>query len=390
MLTDTTIRNAKPKEKPFKLTDERGLFLFVTPAGSRLWRCKYRVEGKEQLASFGAYPDVSLRLAREKRDELRRKIAEGKDPRAVELTFERLAREYISKHASIRSPQYEDYSLRRLKDVFSELGSKPVEAIDAPMLLKVLRKIESRGAPSMAVRVRSLCSQIFLYGVSTGCCTRNIAADLKGALAPYVEGHHAAVPANELPELLQKIDTYDGESVTKLGLMLMAHTALRTTELIAAQWSEIDVENALWTVPAQRMKMKREHLVPLSKQSLHILAKLRELNGDKDFVFASFRFPNKHISTNTLIFALYRLGYHSKMTGHGFRSVMSTILNEERELGNHKFSAEIIERQLAHVEQNAIRGAYNRAEYLPSRREMMQWWSNYLDKACTTVEMAGQ
>jgi hypothetical protein len=192
MLTDTTIKNARSKEKPYKLTDEKGLHLYITPAGSRLWRCKYRVEGKEQLASFGAYPDVSPRLAREKRDELRRKIAEGKDPRAVELTFERLAREYISKHTAIRSPHYEDYSLRRLKDVFSELGSKPVEAIDAPSLLKVLRKIESRGAPSMAVRVRSLCSQIFLYGVSTGRCSRNIAADLKGALAPYVEGHHAA------------------------------------------------------------------------------------------------------------------------------------------------------------------------------------------------------
>jgi integrase len=232
------------------------------------------------------------------------------------------------------------------------------------------------------------CGQIFRYGVVTSRAPRDVAADLRGALVPYVKQHRAAVKPEELPELLAKIDGYAGEPVTRLGLQMLALTFVRTDELIRAQWHEFDIDDALWIVPPERVKRIRgkalrmdavPHLVPLSSQALALLAELKKLNGQSNFVFASPFNPRKPISENTLLYGLYRLGYHSRMTGHGFRAVASTILNEQRERGAHNFSSDVIERQLGHRERNQIRAAYNRAEYLAERRAMMQWWADFLD-----------
>ena len=238
----------------------------------------------------------------------------------------------------------------------------------------------------MASKAKILASQIFRHGIGKGWCSRDPAADLKGQLTPPPVAHHPSIEPDELPALLEAISGYTGDAVTKLGLKLMAHTFLRTSELIGAEWQEIDQDGAQWLVPGSRMKMNRDHIIPLSRQSLAILSDLRAINGSKQFVFSSPNGRGKPISTNTLLFALYRLGYHSRMTGHGFRSVASTLLNEAREAGLHEFSAEIIEFQLAHVETNKIRGAYNRSQYLKPRAAMMQYYSDCLDDIETVLE----
>lgn len=392
MLTDTKIKNAKPQAKPYKLADEKGLFLLVHPNGSRYWRWKFRVGGKEKLLAFGVYPDVSLKAAREKRDEGRKALASGVDPsfkrkaekRAAKLmqanTFETVAVEFLGKQRIRWSEKHIKGMTTRLEaNVFPDIGDRPIGEIEAPELLEVLREIEDRGAYDLAHRMRQICGAVFRYGIATGRCKRDPAADLRGALTSHKKKNIAAIKPEELAELLSAIDRYDGHVQTRLGLQLMALTFLRTTELIGGEWSEISVERAVWTVPAARMKMKTEHIVPLSTQALAILEQLRGLNGSFKFIFAG-RNPRKHVSTNTLLFALYRMGYHSRMTGHGFRSVASTALNEAHgPRGEKLFHVDLIERQLAHMERNKIRGAYNRAEYLPERRIMMQWWADHLD-----------
>ena len=233
----------------------------------------------------------------------------------------------------------------------------------------------------MTARVRQLCGQVFRYGIATGRCKRDPASDLKGALMPFKVKHIPAIAPKELPELMRKVAGYDGEHVTRLALQMLARTFVRTREIIAAEWTEFDFEDALWTIPGPRMKMKSDHYVPLAGQTLGILKELRSINNpiDTPFVFAIHN-PRRHISENTMIYALYRLGYKGRMTGHGFRSVASNILNEERERGSHSFSSDVIERQLDHCERDEIRGAYNRAQYLQQRRAMMQWWADHLDE----------
>lgn len=370
-----------------KLHDGDGLYLWIYLDGRKYWRMRYWQAGKEKSLSIGVYPKVSLSDARKKREELRKQIDADLDPSAErkannlrkkmssENSFEAVAGEWYKKQLHTWVRHHADDVKRRLEsNIYPALGKRPLDQIEAPELLQTIRKIEARGAYDLAHRVLQVCGQVFRYGIATGRCTRNLATDLRGALTPHVKQHQAAVRPEELPELLRKISGYDsiGDKQTRLALQLLAQTFVRTNELIGAEWSEFDLDNALWVIPAGRMKMKTEHVVPLSTQALAKLEELKPLSGNSRFVFPG-RNRDKPISNNTMLFALYRLGYKGKMTGHGFRAVASTILNETG------FNPDVIERQLAHCERNQVRGAYNRAEYLAERKRMMQHWADYLD-----------
>lgn len=398
MLTDMAAKAAKPQEKPYKLSDEKGLFLLIKPDGSKYWRLKYRFGGKEKLLALGVYGDVPLKEARERRERARDLLKAGKDPseerkaaKAVKRSatdFEPVARDYAERQRNRWTAKHHANFLRRLElDIFPHLGQRPISEIEAPELLKVLRKVEDRGVYDLAHRLAQMCGAVFRYGIATGVCKRDIAADLRGALTPPKRKNMTAIRPEELPALLSKIATYDttrGDLQTRLGLQLLCLTFARTNELIGAEWREFELQARMWSVPAERMKMKREHLVPLSRQALAILEDLRPLTGSYRYVFAG-RNPQQCMSNNTLLFALYRLGYRSRMTGHGFRSVASTILNGARKpTGDRLFHEDWIERQLAHVETNKVRGAYNKAEYLHERTLMMQWWGDYLDSLAAT------
>jgi integrase len=388
-LTPKRLDNARWKAgEKNRLFDGGGMFLLLKPDGAKWWRLKYRrpTNGKENLLSLGTYPETTLRKARERREELRRLIEEGIDPAErrkqakrelqgrIANTFEAVAREWYSKQAHVWVPHHASDVLRRLEsNLFPEIGNKPIADITPPTLLAAVRKIEHRGAHDLAHRVLQVASQVFRYGVATGRCQRDPAPDLRGALTPHKSKHQAAVAPEELPALLRAIDSYGelGDKLTGHALRLLALTFVRTNELIGAEWSELDLDAAIWIIPAERMKMKAEHVVPLSRQALKLLREVRALGGGSRYVFPG-RNPDKPMSNNTMLFALYRLGYKGKMTGHGFRAVASTMLNEAG------FRGDVIERQLAHSERNAIRGAYNRAEYLPERRAMMQRWADML------------
>ena len=391
MLTDIAAKAAKPKEKSYKLADAEGLFLLVRPGGAKYWRLKYRFGGKEKLLGLGVYGDVSLKAAREARDQARELLKAGKDPSAERkaakvvkrstLDFEAVAREYAAKQKNRWTEKHHANFVRRLElDIFPQIGMQPISEIEAPDLLAALRKVEDRGVYDLAHRLAQMCGGVFRYGVATGACKRDITFDLRGALTPHKPRNMACVNAKELPELLSKIESYDGDLQTRLGLQLLCLSFVRTKEMIGAEWPEFDLEARLWTIPACRMKGKREHVVPLSRQAIAVIDQLRSLSGSYRYVFAG-RNPRQSMSNNTLLFALYRLGYRSRMTGHGFRSLASTILNEARRLtGERLFHEDWIERQLAHIEQNKVRGAYNKAEHLPERTDMMQWWADHLDR----------
>jgi integrase len=385
-LTDRAIRNAKPDDRAVRLFDGGGLYLEIAPSGGKWWRFKYRFGGKEKRLSLGVYPAVPLTAARKRRDAARELLADGLDPseqrKADKRTaaakaansFEAVAREWYAKHSRTWVETHAaDVSRRLESNLFPELGDKAIAEITAPALLAAVRKIEHRGAHDLAHRVLQVASQIFRYGVATGRCERDPAPDLRGALTPHKSRNQAAVTPDELPALLRAIEGYGelGDKLTGYALRLMALTFVRTGELIGATWDEIDLDGATWIVPAARMKMKAEHVVPLSREAVALLRELRAIGGESRFVFPG-RNADKPISNNTMLFALYRLGYKGKMTGHGFRAVASTILNESG------FRADVIERQLAHCERNDVRGAYNRAEYLPERRKMMQQWADML------------
>lgn len=384
---DARYRNAKSEGKKItKLHDGNGLFLWVYQDGRKYWRLRYRVHGKEKSLSLGVYPAVSLSQAREKARIENEKIKSGIDPSldrrikkqqskvTASNSFEAVAREWYSKQVHTWVASHAKDVLRRLEvNSFPYIGKHPISKIEAPELLNMIRVIEDRGSYDLAHRVLQVCGQVFRYGVVTGRCGRDPAADLKGALTPHKKKNQPAVKPEELPDLLRAIATYEtiGNRQTQLALQLMTHAFLRTKELIGALWSELDLDNAIWIVQAERMKMKHEHVVPLSSQVLAILTELKVISGNSRYLLPG-RNPNKSISNNTMLFALYRLGYKGKMTGHGFRAVASTALNESG------FNPDAIERQLAHEERNEIRGAYNRAKYLPERIRMMQWWSDYL------------
>lgn len=389
MLTDAKIRKLPTPEKPMKHSDERGLYLLCAPGGGRWWRFKYRFAGKEKLLSLGTYPDVSLAKAREAREEARRQLAGGVDPSAARQEqkretaeaaandFETVAREWLENVKPGWAAVYHGDTVKRFEAfVFPDLGRRPIGNVSAQELLAVLRKIEARGTMVTAHKVARACGQVFRYGIATGRCERNPAADLRGALKALPRAKHmAALPATELPTFLRKIAEYDGEVQTRLALRLLALTFVRTNELRGATWGEIDLDRAEWTIPAERMKTKAPHHVPLSRQAVVAFRTLQELNGKWPWVFAG-RTPSRPMSKNTVLFALYRLGYHSRMTGHGFRALASTALNE---MG---YRADVIERQLAHTEKNAVRAAYHRSQYLEERKAMMQAWADFLDAQC--------
>ena len=392
LLNDVKVRKAKPAAKPYKMSDGDGMFLYVHTNGSKYWRFKYRFAGKEKLLAMGVYPEVSLAAARDRRAAARKELAAGNDPGAVkketkritllksENTFETIAREWHEANLHTWTPKHGANVIKRLEgDIFPKLGSRPIAEVNAPELLSALRLVEKRGALDLTQTIAQYCGRIFAYAIATGRGERNPATDLRGALKTPVRKHHAHLKADELPEYLKKLEKYDGEPQTKLALKLLLLTFVRTTELRGAEWSEIDWDKAEWRIPAERMKMKDPHIVPLCTQAIAILRELQKHSGNRQHVFSNHHKPSNFMSENTMLYALYRMGYHSRTTGHGFRATASTILNE------HGFTPDVIERQLAHAERNKVRAAYNHAQYLPERRKMMQWWGNYIDGVATKV-----
>jgi integrase len=386
-LTELQIRAAKPREKAYKLFDERGLYLLITPGADsyrgRLWRLRYRYAKAEKLLSLGNYPDVSLKRAREKRDEARRLLADGVDPSARRKsdqqsqteTFEAIAREWLELRAKTSAAVTMQKARWLLEMIFPRIGKRPIRAVTAPELLTALRKIESRGHHETAHRAKQKCGQVFRYAIVTGRAERDITADLRGALAPVVSENHASLTdPTEIGGLLRAIHGYEGQPITAAALKLAALVFVRPGELRGARWSEFDLNGAEWRIPAERMKMGEQHIVPLSRQAVAVLRELHPLTGSCEFVFPSLLSLDRPMSNNTVNTALRRLGYtNEQMTGHGFRSMASTLLNEQG------FPPDVIELQLAHAERNKVRAAYNRAQRLSERRKMMQSWANYLD-----------
>ena len=385
-LVDSGIRTAQAKKTPYKLSDGESMYLLVTPAGQKYWRFKYRFAGKEKVLALGVYPDVTLAAARVKRTDARKLLTDNLDPGLAKKeqirnerikagnTFESIAREWHEKQSHKWTEAHAARVLGSLEtNIFPSLGGRPIAEISPAELLDVLRIIENRGALEIAARVLQRCSAVFRYAIVSQRTRTNPAADLKGALkAPKVK-HYSALSAKDLPEFLAKLDQFDGYETTKLAIRLLMLTFVRTGELRAARWEEFDIPGKLWRIPADRMKMGVEHLVPLSDQAIEILERLQYLTGAYDLVFPGRSKADKPISENTVLYGLYRMGYHSRATGHGFRTTASTILNE---LG---FDSDAIERQLAHGEKDKVRAAYNRAKYLDKRKAMMQAWADYLD-----------
>jgi integrase len=401
-LTDLAIRSAKPQAKTLKLFDGGGLYLEVSPAGGKWWRWKYRFGGKETRISLGVYPDVPLKAAREKRDAARRQLAAGIDPgqarKAEKLSqagadsFEAIAREWHTKFAPGWVASHGDRILTRLeKDLFPWIGKRPIAEIKAPDLLAVLRRVESRGALETAHRAMQNCGQVFRYAVATGRAERDPTGDLRGALPVPKEKHHASmIDPKRIGELLRAIDAYEGFFATKCALRFAPLVFVRPGELRKAQWPEIDLDKAEWRIPAARMKMREQHIVPLSLQAVAVLRELEPLTNRvlpnrpdaPRYVFPGGRSRERPMSENAVLAALRRMGYtKDEMTGHGFRSMASTLLHEQG--WNHQ----AIERQLAHAERNAVSAAYNFAEHLPERRKMMQAWADYLDGLKASAEV---
>ncbi len=396
-LSDSKVRNAKPKEKQFKLSDTEGMYLLVTPNGGKCWRLKYRFHGKEKLLALGTFPGVSLLEARQRRDEARKQLSNGLDLSEVKKaqkaargeraanSFEVVAREWHSKFSSTWSAGHADTIKGRLEnEVFPYIGARPIAEISPPELLAVLSRMESRGALGMAHRVRNYCSQIFRFAVATCKAEREIAGDLRGALPPVKFGHMSApTDPKEVAPLLRSIDEYNGFFVVKCALRLAPLVFVRPGELRKAEWSEIDLDAAQWNIPAERMKMKHAHLVPLSRQAVDILRELQPLTGKGRYVFPCARSSSRPMSNNAINSALRRMGFDKEeITGHGFRAMARTILDEVLQI-----RPDFIEHQLAHVVRDPNGRAYNRTSHLAERRKMMQTWADYLDGLKSGVKM---
>jgi integrase len=393
MLTQVAIRALKPREKPYRVTDGNSLYLLVRPGGSLHWVYRYRIAGKEQSLSYGRYPEVTAAEAREKHQAARRQVRDGRDPGAERqaararahvaslTTFEAVALDWLDKQRpALAASTFEkaEWPLREL--AFPRFGKLPLAEVTPAIVLSTVRKVEERGTIETAHRLKQRISQIYRYAIASGVATTNPASDLRGALAPLVTRSRSAVtePA-QVAQLLRDLDTYKGSPITRAALQLAALTFVRPGELRAAEWAEIDMAAGECRIPAAKMKMKAEHIVPLSRQALAVLADLQLITGPSDmrsgrYLFPSVRGASAFMSENTVNAALRNLGYAKEvMTGHGFRALASTRLNE---LG---WAPDVIERQLAHVERNRVRAAYNRASYVPERRKMMQAWADYLD-----------
>lgn len=389
-LTDTAVRLAKPRDRAYRLSDGRGLCLLIQPSGSKWWRLRYRFQGVEQMLSLGTYPDVSLSEARNRREATRTTLAQGTDPSAERKarketqknTFEGVAHHWLAGLArQVRGNRRSETTLNKSKwllesYIFPDLGHRPIGSITAPELLVVLKKIETQGLRETARRAKQKCGQIFRHSIGLGYAQRDITLDLRGLLEAPIVTHHASITdPREVGALLRAIDGYTGRRATLCALKLAPLVFVRPGELRRAEWAHFDFEESQWRISRTIMKMKVQHLVPLSTQALAILRELQTITGNGRYLFPCLGDPDRTMSENTVNNALQALGFEGdEMTGHGFRSIASTLLNEQG-----CWTADAIERQLSHGERDSVRAAYNYAEYLPERREMMQAWADYLD-----------
>lgn len=379
------IRRANPEAKAYTLGDGQGLSLLIEPNGSKSWRFRYRYAGKPKMISLGVYPTITLADARSRRDDARKLVAEGKNPSEVrkeqkialqtesESAFEKIATEWHQmKYAKWSAGYASDIMEAFQNDIFPYVGTRPIGEIKPLELLNVLRKIEKRGALEKMRKVRQRCSEVFRYAIATGRAEFNPVADLSSALEVHQSNHFPFLKADELPDFLRALDSYTGSQLVQIATKLLMITGVRTIELRAALWSEFDLDNAIWEIPAERMKMRRSHLVPLSTQPLDLLNELKIMTGNYRYVFPGRNDPNKPMSEASINQVIKRIGYGGKLTGHGFRHTMSTILHEKG------FDSAWIEMQLAHVDKNRIRGTYNHAQYFEMRRDMLQQYGDFL------------
>lgn len=379
------IRRAKPEAKAYTLGDGQGLSLLIEPNGSKSWRFRYRYAGKPKMISLGVYPTITLADARSRRDDARKLVAEGKNPSEVrkeqkialqtesESAFEKIATEWHQMKSAKWSAGYASDIMEAFQnDIFPYVGTRPIGEIKPLELLNVLRKIEKRGALEKMRKVRQRCSEVFRYAIATGRAEFNPASDLSSALEVHQSNHFPFLKADELPDFLRALDSYTGSRLVQIATKLLMITGVRTIELRAALWSEFDLDNAIWEIPAERMKMRRSHLVPLSTQALDLLEELKIMTGNYRYVFPGRNDPNKPMSEASINQVIKRINYSGKLTGHGFRHTLSTILHEKG------FNSVWIETQLAHVDKNSIRGTYNHALYLENRKVMLQWYSDFI------------
>ncbi|EHS0971333.1 tyrosine-type recombinase/integrase [Salmonella enterica] len=386
-LTARQISTAKPTDKPYKLSDGGGLYLLVNPNGSRYWRMKYRYAGKEKLLSIGVYPDVTPAEARDKRTKAKRILAAGDDPSevkqaereaknlAVNNSFELLALEWHEHKKPNWSSGYADDIMEYLrKDIFPYIGKKAITDIKPITMLSVLKKMEERGVLDKLKKTRQACRQIFTYAIITGRAEFNPVTDLAGALKTPKQQHFPHLMPTQIGPFIHAVNTYSGSKVTRIATLLLMYTSVRTIELRASEWTEFDLDNDLWQIPKERMKMRRPHLVPLSRQVKSLLLELKSITGWGKYVFPGRNDAHKPMSEASINQVIKRIGFAGKVTGHGFRHTMSTILHEKG------FNSAWIEAQLAHADRNTIRGTYNHAQYLDGRREMLQWYADYLDE----------
>jgi integrase len=388
-LTELSVKNLKSRAKLYRVADSHGLCLEVTPAGGKLWRFRYYHLGKAQMTALGKYPAVSLAQARKLRDDARIILEIGKHPtlhkkaqklrRAIEgqNTFEKIALMWMETKSKGLNEKYAKQNLKRLEQhVFPSIGALPITEITIPDVVRVVERIGNRGTIETAKRMKQIIGQVFRYAAQRGICEHNPAADLRDILPSVEEKHYPCLSVAEAPDLLRKVDIREPD-FSKYAMQLIMLTFVRTGELIGACWDEIDWNREEWHIPKERMKMKRPHIVPLSKQAIEVLKEIQKLTGNKAHIFYSPASKSKHISNGTILMALRRMGYAKKMSGHGFRSLASTILNEKG------YSPDVIERQLSHEDDDKIRSAYNRAEYLLERKKMMQDYADILDKLKT-------
>lgn len=395
MLTAIQARNAKGKEKPYKLNDGKGLFLHIATSGKKTWRYRYELPpGKESTFVIGEYPVLSLEGARAERVALREMVKAGINPaearrhekqavieaqeeakKEVENSFEAIALDWHRHQKDRWTAGHAEAVIKCLQRyAFESFGGLQVDRITPPMVLEVIRDIEAKGSLEMASKTLQRIGAVFRFAIQTGRATYNPAADMRGALKAKKVEHHKMISPDDLPEFLKALTAGDIHTTTKSAIQFTILTAARSGEVRGAIWKEIDLEKRLWSIPAERMKMRSPHTVPLSQQALAILNRMKIFHGDGGLVFPGIHYPEKPLSENTMLYALYRIGYHSKATMHGFRALFSTIANEAG------FNPDAIERQLAHREKNAVRAAYHRSEYMPERIKMMQWWADYLQK----------
>lgn len=385
-LTDVKVRSAKPTDKPYKLTDGEGMHLMVHPNGSKYWRLQYRFDGKQKMLALGIYPEISLSEARQRRDEAKRQVANAIDPSeqkkvekqarkaTVENTFKAIALEWHEYKRPNWSKGYaEDIMEAFENDIFPDIGKRPIAEIKPLEVLSSLRKLEKRGVLDKLRKIRQACNQVFRYAIVTGRAETNPASELASALTAPKSTHYPHLLADELPDFLQALATYSGSPITRLATRILMLTGVRTIELRMAEWKEFDFDKRVWEVPVERMKMRRPHLVPLSDQVMVSLREIQAVTGRYNLVFPGRNDITKPMSEASINQVLKRIGYHGKATGHGFRHTMSTILHEQG------YNTAWIELQLAHVDKNTIRGTYNHAQYLGQRREMLQWYGDYVD-----------